>query len=80
MFLRHYWKERQIIGLEVIWLECLPLFKFYPEREIYQSKYGQNLQLLLPLLYNKKCGFIDKPHMNYNQQENSLTKTNVEKE
>lgn len=55
------------------------LFKFYPEREIYQSKYGQNLQLLLPLLYNKKCGFIDKPHMNYNQQENSLTKTNVEK-
>ena len=55
------------------------LFKFYPEREIYQSKYGQNLQLLLPLLHNKKCGFIDKPHMNYNQQENSLTKTNVEK-
>ena len=36
--LRHYWKGRQIIGLEVIWLECLPLFKFYPEREIYQSK------------------------------------------
>lgn len=51
------------------------LFKFYPDREIYQSRYGQNLQLLLPLVYKKKCGFIDKPHMNYNQLENSLTKT-----
>ena len=51
------------------------LFKFYPDREIYQSRYGQNLQLLLPLVYEKKCGYIDVPHMNYNQQENSLTKT-----
>lgn len=51
------------------------LFQYYPNREIYQSRYGQNLQFLLPLVYHKKCGFIDKPHMNYNQQENSLTKT-----
>ena len=51
------------------------LFNFYPDREIYQSRYGQNLQLLLPLVYKKKCGFIDKPHMNYNQLESSLTKT-----
>ena len=34
------------------------LFKFYPEREIYQSKYGQNLQLLLPLLYNKNVDLL----------------------
>ena len=53
------------------------LFRFYPDREIYQSRYGQNLQILLPLLYKKKSGFIDKPHMNYNQQENSLTRTAV---
>ena len=51
------------------------LFRFYPDKEIYSSRYGQNLQFLLPLVYHKKCGFIDKPHMNYNQQENSLTKT-----
>ena len=49
------------------------LFDFYPDREIYCSRYGQNLQLLLPLTYKKKCGFIDKPHMNYIQQENSLS-------
>lgn len=51
------------------------LFRFYPNREIYSSRYGQNLQLLLPLTYKKKCGFIDKPHMNYIQQKESLSKT-----
>ena len=51
------------------------LFAFYPEREIYLSRYGQNLQLLLPLLYHRKCGYIDKPHMNYIRQVNSLSKT-----
>lgn len=49
------------------------LFRFYPDREIYGSRYGQNLQLLLPLTYRKKCGFIDKPHMNYIQREDSLS-------
>ena len=56
------------------------LFAFYPDREIYQSRYGQNLQFLMPLIYKKKCGYIDEPHMNYNQQENSLSKsTNADK-
>lgn len=51
------------------------LFAFYPDREIYQSRYGQNLQFLLPLTYRKKCGFIDEPQMNYNIQEDSLSQT-----
>lgn len=51
------------------------LFAFYPDREIYQSRYGQNLQLLLPLTYQKNCGFIDEPQMKYNIQENSLSQT-----
>ena len=55
-----------------------PLFQFYPEREIYQSRYGQNLQFLLPLTYKRKCGFIDKPHMNYIQIGNSLCRTDDE--
>jgi len=52
-----------------------PMFDFYPDREIYQSRYGQNLQFLLPLIYGKKCGFIDKPHMNYIQIGASLSRT-----
>lgn len=51
------------------------LLAFYPDREIYQSRFGQNLQLLLPLTYRKKCGFIDEPQMKYNVQENSLSQT-----
>jgi len=57
-----------------------PLFEFYPDREIYQSRYGQNLQFLLPLIYRKKCGFIDKPHMNYIQIGNSLCRTDDARE
>jgi len=56
-------------------LRTEPLFSFYPDREIYTSRYGQNLQFLLPLAYKKACGFIDKPLMNYIQQPNSLTQT-----
>lgn len=51
------------------------MFAFYPDREIYTSRYGQNLQFLLPLVYHKPCGFIDKPLMNYIQQGNSLSQT-----
>lgn len=52
-----------------------PLFEFYPGRKIYTSRYGQNLQILLPVLYHKPCGFIDKPLMNYILQESSLSQT-----
>lgn len=56
------------------------LFAFYPDREIYQSRYGQNLQFLMPLTYRKKCGFIDEPQMNYNIQANSLSQTSDQQE
>lgn len=51
------------------------LFDFYPDREIYQSRFGQNLQFLMPLTYRKKCGYIDEPQMIYNIQENSLSQS-----
>ena len=58
------------------------LFSFYPNREIFTSRYGQNLQLLLPVVYQSQAGFIDQPLMNYIQQENSLSQIadNPEKE
>lgn len=52
------------------------LFEFYSNRKIYESKYGQNLQLLLPLAYKKKVGFIDVALMKYIIQKNSLSKSN----
>ena len=56
-------------------LRSKELFDFYPDRNIYESRDGQNLQLMLPLLYKKPCGFIDKPHMNYNRQPDSLSQS-----
>lgn len=49
------------------------LFDFYPDREIYPSRFGQNMQLLLPVSYKNKFGFIDEPLMIYYLQSNSLS-------
>lgn len=49
------------------------LFEFYKDRNIYESRYGQNLQILLPLAYRGKSGFIDIPLMKYIKQEESLS-------
>lgn len=57
------------------------LFDFYPDREIYPSRFGQNMQLLLPLSYKNKFGFIDEPLMIYYLQSNSLSQAvTVEKQ
>ena len=47
------------------------LFKFYPDRNIYPSRFGQNMQMLLPVAYKNKFGFIDEPLMAYVIHENS---------
>lgn len=47
------------------------LFDFYPTREIYASRFGQHMQLLLPVAYKNKFGYIDEPLMIYYIQENS---------
>ncbi len=47
------------------------LFKFYPTREIYPSRFGQNMQILLPVAYKNKFGYIDEPLMVYFLQDNS---------
>ncbi len=47
------------------------LFEFYPTREIYASRFGQHMQLLLPVAYKKRFGYIDEPLMVYFLQDNS---------
>ena len=42
-----------------------------PSRELYVSSGGQNYQLLLPILYNGRCGHIDKIVYNYRIRINS---------
>lgn len=57
-----------------IWLVRTDFFdKKVKNRSIYPSRYGQDWQLLLPLLLNTKCGFLDKVVLNYNVRENSMS-------
>ncbi len=52
------------------------LFKHLNNKEIYVSKYGQNMQIMLPVAYHYKCGFIDKPLMRYVNHGKSVSHTN----
>ena len=49
------------------------LFDFYPDRNIFPSRYGQNMQIILPVAYKRKFGMIDEPLMVYVLQDNSLS-------
>lgn len=47
------------------------LFEHIKDKEIYTSQFGQNLQIMLPVAYFGKSGYIDKPLMKYIRHENS---------
>lgn len=46
-----------------------------PNREIYISRSGQNLQMLLPATYKNKCDYIPKCLMKYGLHQGSLSNT-----
>lgn len=56
------------------------LFDFYPTREIYVSRFGQHMQLLLPVAYKNKFGYIDEPLMIYFLQNNSHSQASTPEE
>lgn len=47
------------------------LFECYPDRTIYPSRFGQNMQMLLPVAYKQRFGYIDEPLMAYVLHEDS---------
>ena len=58
-----------------------PLREFYLNKNILVSRYGPNLQVLLPLTHNSQCGFIDKPLFKYIKHSHSHSApTSLEKE
>lgn len=42
-----------------------------PDKYIFQSRYGQNIQMLLPLAYRFECGYIDEAQYGYIIYEDS---------
>lgn len=49
--------------------------KVNPTRSIYPSRYGQNWQMLLPMTYHRKFGFIDRPLYGYVKYKTSLSRS-----
>lgn len=52
------------------------LDQLYPDREIYPSRGGQNLQFLMMACYHSDAGFIDEPLMRYTVRKESLSHFN----
>lgn len=40
-------------------------FSVYPDRHIYENRQGQNFQILLPVIHDFKCGYVDQVLYNY---------------
>lgn len=55
--------ERNVVFVPgVIMARRTSIEKSIPENEIFESREGQNWQLMLPLAYSYKCGYIEEVH------------------
>lgn len=50
-----------VFGPGTILVRRSAMMKSFPDMEIFPSREGQNWQLMLPLCYMHKCGYIDEP-------------------
>ncbi len=69
-----YILERDVIFCPCHMVRTSAFLLVNPERTIFESRAGQNYQLLLPLLYKSKFGYIDEPLYNYVLILNSLSR------
>ncbi len=61
-FFEDYLEERNIVyGSGEILVRREAFLRAIPERKITESRQGQNFQLMLPLTYCLKCGYLEKP-------------------
>lgn len=49
------------------------LFEYYPDRIVPMDRLTQNLQILLPVTYQREVGYIDKPLMQYMRHDEQCT-------
>lgn len=60
-------------GSFMVRTECL--FDVIKDKNIYISRYGQNMQIMMPVAYKYRTGYIDEPLMRYINHGNSVSKT-----
>ena len=58
-------------GCAMVKTSCFDMVN--PQREIYESREGQNWQILLPVFYYYKSGYIDKPMFYFVFREDSVS-------
>jgi len=63
------WAGSYMVRADSLWM-------VYPDHRIPESRYGQNLQLLMAAAWQNKAGFIDEPLMEY--RFNPLSFTNID--
>lgn len=68
--------QRNVIFPNVYMVRRDVFCKAHPTKSIYPCHYGQNWQLILPLAYNFKCGYINEPLCYYVQRQGSIMHTN----
>ncbi len=68
-------EERLIACPVACFVRASCLLDVIPDRQIFANNAGQNWQLLLPLAYKYKCGFIYQPLAYYLLRENSHSRS-----
>lgn len=67
--------ERNAIFANAYLVRSKVFFQAHPTKQIYPSKEGQNWQLLLPLAYYYRCGYLQEPLITVVERENSHSRT-----
>lgn len=66
-----YGKTTNIPGTYMVRADIL--FTYYPDRIVPMDRLTQNLQILLPVTYQRKVGYIDEPLMQYMRHDQQCT-------
>ena len=64
-----------VFGPGVIMARRTAIEKAIPENKIFESREGQNWQLILPLAYSYKCGYIEEVHFYCVAHDDSHSRT-----
>lgn len=66
-----YGKTSNIPGTYMVRADVL--FEYYPDRTVPMNRFTQNLQILLPVTYRRKVGFIPEILMHYYRHDEAFT-------
>ncbi len=69
----HLLRGRSLYVAGVFMARAADFIATHPDREIYESRYGVAFQMMLPLYYHRKSGFIEEPLFHYVIRSESIS-------